>query len=245
MKNNVLEFINKSEGWKTAIKNIHWDASNMSQHKLCDDIAYRLSDFQDAISEVEQSLDGNLAKNELKPIQYEIKDLIKFIEDVISDTTDFYKGLEGDDYIGMRSECETFINDFQRFKYLAEFTLKEAYKAELKYKLHGVPKEFNSIVETIRDNIKYCVNEAIKKVCLKEDMVDDMIAKRTHEKYKLNNGNIVEMDLEEPSFTIWTQDGRIQSEYSGQKALDRIEYLVGLWQKKGGNFEDILSEIFR
>ena len=68
MDKTVLEFINKVEGWKTAIKALHWDADNMSQHKLCDDIADRIADFQDQVSEVEQSINGKLKINKLKPI---------------------------------------------------------------------------------------------------------------------------------------------------------------------------------
>jgi hypothetical protein len=39
MNSKVLSFVNKCEGWKTAIKSLHWDSKNLSQHKLCDDIA--------------------------------------------------------------------------------------------------------------------------------------------------------------------------------------------------------------
>ena len=60
MKKVILDYINKMEGWKTAIKSLHWDADNLSQHQLCDDIADRIAEFQDQVSEVEQSITGNL-----------------------------------------------------------------------------------------------------------------------------------------------------------------------------------------
>ena len=68
MKKVILDYINKMEGWKTAIKSLHWDADNLSQHKLCDDIADRIADFQDQVSEVEQSITGKLKINTLKGV---------------------------------------------------------------------------------------------------------------------------------------------------------------------------------
>ena len=66
MNSKVLSFVNKMEGWKTAIKSLHWDSKNLSQHKLCDDIADRIADFQDQVSEVEQSISGKLPLNQLE-----------------------------------------------------------------------------------------------------------------------------------------------------------------------------------
>ena len=123
------------EGWKTAIKSLHWDSKNMSQHKLCDDIADRIADFQDQVSEVEQSISGKLPLNQLKGTTYNITNLKSFVTDVINDSTSFLKSMEseGDKYIGMRSDCESFLSDMQRNLYLVNFTLKE----ELKRKLAG------------------------------------------------------------------------------------------------------------
>ena len=104
MKESSINFISKLEGFKTAIKNLHWDADNMSQHKLCDDIADSLSDFQDAISEIEQSLQGNVRLNDLKAEQYRISTLKNFVEDVLKAVKEYYNGCEGEDYIGIRSE---------------------------------------------------------------------------------------------------------------------------------------------
>ena len=123
------------EGWKTAIKSLHWDSKNISQHKLCDDIADRIADFQDQVSEVEQSISGKLPLNQLKGTTYNITNLKSFVTDVINDSTSFLKEMEseGDKYIGMRSDCESFLSDMQRNLYLVNFTLKE----ELKRKLAG------------------------------------------------------------------------------------------------------------
>ena len=91
MKQDILDFVDKLEGWKTAIKNLHWDARNLPQHTLCDDIAEAIADIQDTVSEIEQGMSGNLPLNKLEGVKYQIKDLGKFIRDVVKDTTSFYK----------------------------------------------------------------------------------------------------------------------------------------------------------
>ena len=143
MNKKVLSFVNKLEGYKTGIKELHWDADNMSQHQLCDDIADRIADFQDQVSEVEQSITGKLAIGNLKPTSYKVTNLKKFVEDVLDETNTFYKSLEdeGDTYTGMKSDCESFLSDMQRNLYLVNFTMKEDLKRRIAMKINeSMPK---------------------------------------------------------------------------------------------------------
>lgn len=148
MDKTVLEFINNCEGWKTAIKMLHWDADNMSQHKLCDDIADRIADFQDQVSEVEQSINGKLPLNQLKPTTYKVSSLIKFVKDVIDETNVFMKKIDkkGDSYVGMKSDCESFISDMQRNLYLVDFTVKEDFKRRLKARINEARPKNPSLI---------------------------------------------------------------------------------------------------
>jgi hypothetical protein len=150
MNKKVLSFVNKLEGYKTAIKELHWDASNMSQHKLCDDIAERIAEFQDQVSEVEQSITGKLALGNLKPTSYKVTNLKKFVEDVLDATNSFYKSLEdeGDSYTGMRSDCESFLSDMQRNLYLVNFTMKEDLKRRLRNMINeSRPKNLDNVID--------------------------------------------------------------------------------------------------
>ncbi len=133
MNKKVFNFICKLQGFLTAVKSLHWDAKNLSQHKLCDDISDRIAEFQDQVSEVEQSISGKLPINRLRATDYKISTLKVFVEDVIKDATSFLKSMKsaGDKYIGMRSDCESFISDMQRNLYLVNFTLKEEMKRRI------------------------------------------------------------------------------------------------------------------
>ena len=158
MNPKVLTFVNKLEGYKTAIKQLHWDAKNMSQHELCDDIAESIAEFQDTVSEVEQSITGKLKVNSLNPTEYKIKNLKAFVEDVLDATNTFYKEVKdmGDTYVGMASDCESFLSDMQRKLYLVNFTMKEDFKREFREKL----------------------NESMPKNLAKHDEVDKFVGRR-------------------------------------------------------------------
>lgn len=162
MDKEVLSYINYLEGCKTAIKSLHWDADNMSQHKLDDEIAAAIASFQDQVSEVEQGIHGQLPLNQLKGDTITVKDLESFVEDVISKTTDFYKQLDGkgDEYIGMRSDCESFLSAMQKNLYLLRFTIKQAMKEEMKRR--------------IKSNLR----EAMYKNVNNHDTVDKFIGRR-------------------------------------------------------------------
>lgn len=176
MKKVILDYINKMEGWKTAIKSLHWDADNLSQHQLCDDIADRIAEFQDQVSEVEQSITGKLKINSLKGITYKIKDLKTFVQDVLDETNVFYKKVKklGDTYAGMASDCESFLSDMQRNLYLVNFTLKEDLKRRLRNKINESKKEY--VIES--RNAIYTLNESEFKNLLKNSIHNAL--KRKH-----------------------------------------------------------------
>ena len=178
MKKVILDYINKMEGWKTAIKSLHWDADNLSQHKLCDDIADRIADFQDQVSEVEQSITGKLKINTLKGVTYKIKDLKTFVQDVLDETNVFYKKVKklGDTYAGMASDCESFLSDMQRNLYLVNFTLKEDLRRRLRNKINENKKEYviesRNAIYTLNESefknlLKNSIHNALKRKCIK------------------------------------------------------------------------------
>jgi hypothetical protein len=190
MKKYILSYICDLEGWKTAIKQLHWDANSLSQHQLCDDIATIISDYQDKVSEVEQSISGKLPVNNLKGTPYKVTTLKKFIQDVISGTKAFYHKLqkEGDAYIGMRSDTEAVLSDLQRQLYLVDFTIKESLKERLRNKINenrvtiSNGREKYSLTE---NELREFVSKAVKNVKskLNEHYLDKNTAKRELDLY--------------------------------------------------------------
>ena len=152
MNKTILKFLEKCEGWKVEIKMLHWASKNLSQHKLCDDIASAISDFEDLVSEVEQSISGKIKLNSLTPEKANETTLKAFVEDVITSSKKFLKQLEGMgvDYIGIKAECEAFIGTMQRNLYLVNFTLKEDLKRRLKNKIEESYRKEENIKTTFQ-----------------------------------------------------------------------------------------------
>lgn len=186
MKKYILDFICQLEGYKTGIKQLHWDANSLSQHQLCDDIAGIIADYQDKVSEVEQSISGKLPVNNLKGTPYKITNLKKFVQDVISSTKSFYSKLkkEGDSYIGMRSDTEAVLSDLQRQLYLVDFTIKEGLKEHLRNKINEnrVTISNGRVKYSLTENeLREFVSKAIRNI--NEHHLDAIAAKREMEMY--------------------------------------------------------------
>lgn len=123
MERFVLDFISQLEGYKTRIKELHWDEDSLPGHELAGDIEDMICDFEDSVAEDLQGVFGKDIKvKELHPYKIDSNTLKEFIDSLKSSTMLFYKKLDGDDYVGARSEVEGFIHDINVKKYLVNKT---------------------------------------------------------------------------------------------------------------------------
>ena len=125
-KNECVEFLNQLEGWKTKCKNLHWSAPKKNIHVYLDDFADILSSYQDGLAEGYMGINGKLGPSILEGISCETDNALDFIEQVKKKTILFYEGLPKETvYKGIVSECETFIQDINKYIYL--FKLCDVY----------------------------------------------------------------------------------------------------------------------
>ena len=116
-----INFLNQLEGWKTKCKNLHWAAPKKNIHVYLDEFLDVLSDYQDSLAEEYQGLLGHMAPNVIRGIGSEALNAIDFIREVKSGTVKFYESIPTDTvYSGIKSECETFIHNILKYKYLFE-----------------------------------------------------------------------------------------------------------------------------
>lgn len=116
-----ISFINLLEGWKTKCKNLHWAAPKKNIHVYLDEFLGIISDYQDSLAEEYQGLLGHMAPNVIRGIGSEALNAIDFIREVKSETVKFYEAIPtGTVYSGIKSECETFIHNILKYKYLFE-----------------------------------------------------------------------------------------------------------------------------
>lgn len=116
-----INFLNQLEGWKTKCKNLHWAAPKKNIHVYLDEFLGIISDYQDSLAEEYQGLLGHMAPNVIRGIGSEALNAIDFIREVKSGTVKFYEAISTDTvYSGIKSECETFIHNILKYKYLFE-----------------------------------------------------------------------------------------------------------------------------
>lgn len=116
-----LTFINRLEGWKTKCKNLHWAAPKKNIHVYLDEFLTILSDYQDSLAEEYQGLLGHMQPNAVKGTPSEVLNALDMILEIKIETLKFYETIPtGVEYAGIRSECETFIHNVLKYKYLFE-----------------------------------------------------------------------------------------------------------------------------
>ena len=114
-----IGFLNRLEGWKTKCKNLHWSAPKKNIHVYLDEFLSILSDYQDGLAEGYQGILGKMQPNAIKGIPSETLNALDFIAEVRKETIAFYDRLPQETiYKGITSECETFIQNINKYKYL-------------------------------------------------------------------------------------------------------------------------------
>ena len=116
-----IGFLNKLEGWKTKCKNLHWAAPKRNIHVYLDEFLEILSDYQDSLAEEIQGILGHMAPNKIIGTESDTLKAMELILEVRNLTLKFYSSIpDSVEYAGVRSECETFIHNIWKYKYLFE-----------------------------------------------------------------------------------------------------------------------------
>lgn len=114
-----ISFLNQLEGWKTKCKNLHWAAPKKNIHVYLDEFLGILSDYQDGLAEGFMGILGKMQPNVIKGVSSDALNAIDFIEEIKSGTLSFYDKIPKETvYKGITSECETFIQNINKYKYL-------------------------------------------------------------------------------------------------------------------------------
>lgn len=114
-----INFLNQLEGWKTKCKNLHWSAPKKNIHVYLDEFLSILSDYQDGLAEGYQGILGKMAPNAIKGISSDALNATDFIQEVKLGTLKFYESIPQETvYKGITSECETFIQNINKYIYL-------------------------------------------------------------------------------------------------------------------------------
>ena len=114
-----INFLNQLEGWKTKCKNLHWAAPKKNIHVYLDEFLDILSDYQDGLAEGYMGILGKMQPNVIKGTASNALNAIDFIEEVKVGTLSFYDKIPQETvYKGITSECETLIQNINKYRYL-------------------------------------------------------------------------------------------------------------------------------
>ena len=116
-----INFLNLLEGWKTKCKNLHWAAPKKNIHVYLDEFKDILEDYQDGLAEGYMGILGRMQPNVIKGTPSDALNAIDFINEVRGATVVFCDKIPQETvYKGITSECETFIQNINKYKYLFE-----------------------------------------------------------------------------------------------------------------------------
>lgn len=120
---SIIEFINKLEGWKTRCKNLHWSAYKKNIHVYLDEFLGILSDFQDSIAEDYMGIVGKFPPTIIHGTPSNCTNAMELLLEIRTATITFYSTLPTEIlYKGIMSECENFIHNLNKYKYLFSLT---------------------------------------------------------------------------------------------------------------------------
>lgn len=114
-----INFLNKLEGWKTRCKNLHWSAPKKNIHVYLDEFLDIISDYQDSLAEGYMGILGKMQPNVIKGSESIALNAFDLIAEIKANTLSFYDKIPNESlYKGISSECETFIQNINKYDYL-------------------------------------------------------------------------------------------------------------------------------
>lgn len=119
-----LSFINQLEGYKTKCKNLHWAAPKNNVHVRLDEFLDIISDYQDTVAEGIMGVLGiHLGPNDVSGISSTASTASQLVKEVKDSTLAYYSKIPDSPlYAGLKSECETFIQNVNKYDYLFSLT---------------------------------------------------------------------------------------------------------------------------
>lgn len=86
---NAVDFINKLEGYKIAVKPIHWETLGNAEHLYCDAFHTYLGNYQDEIVEDMSFTYGRIEKTQIFPETFVFDTLENLVRSLLEDVIMF------------------------------------------------------------------------------------------------------------------------------------------------------------
>lgn len=118
MRESIINLENKLRGIHTRLKELHWSAPTIASHTMIDDFTSDFLEFEDSVMEDTQAIFNKIQPGELDPILSEATDFRGLLIELRGVLADFYEGLSGLTWTGIKSEIEGFWHVINKNIYL-------------------------------------------------------------------------------------------------------------------------------
>ena len=116
----ILNYIQKLEGFRIRLRELHWSAERMSAHKLTDDLMNTLVNIEDDIAEDLQGFLGiRIGVGAVSPVMPEAKDIKSLLETIKQETLSLREAIDGvPDFVGIVSMLDDLVHSMNKSLYL-------------------------------------------------------------------------------------------------------------------------------
>ena len=116
----ILNYIQKLEGYRIRLRELHWSAERMSAHKLTDDLMNTLVNIEDDIAEDLQGFLGiRIGVGTVSPVMPEAKDIKSLLETIKQETLSLRETIDGvPDFVGIVSMLDDLVHSMNKSLYL-------------------------------------------------------------------------------------------------------------------------------
>lgn len=116
----ILNYIQKLEGFRIRLRELHWSAERMSAHKLTDDLMNTLVNIEDDIAEDLQGFLGiRIGVGAVSPVMPEAKDIKGLLETIKQETLSLRETIDGvPDFVGIVSMLDDLVHSMNKSLYL-------------------------------------------------------------------------------------------------------------------------------
>jgi DNA-binding ferritin-like protein len=118
-----ITFLGALVGFGDKAKNLHWAAPSKDIHEYLDAFYKIIEEYTDTLAESFMGILGKVEPNDIIPVNEDFNSATEFIDKVLERTQEFYNSIpSSNEYKGITSECESFIENINKYKYLFSLT---------------------------------------------------------------------------------------------------------------------------
>lgn len=125
-KEKLVDVLNKLEGHKTRLKELHWSSPSRSFHVIIDEFSSEIAEFEDALAENSIALLDFVFPGDLNPVLPQEKDFESELEAIRAILSGIKADCNENYWSGVVNLVDDFWTTVNKYIYLAKITSHQA-----------------------------------------------------------------------------------------------------------------------